>query len=237
LLELGEVVGERGVAIMFSTVARFPVLAFLLGVDSCLLLLYTGNFFFEGFSSPLFLLGDWSLSEILNYGKEFVLFTLALFLVRATKQPLFIAWGLLFIYLLADDLLGLHELFGFLFWQLFPTLDVAGIGSRNVGEFLFFALAGSVLLVFVWQAHRYSNAQSRTFTWWLLPWLGLLVLCGMVIDAIHIFFMEDPMSDFIFTLLEDGGETVVLSFMVWRVVAFCKFTAGKKRSPMSLRAS
>ena len=222
---------------MFFVANRFPILTTLLTVDACLLVLYGGSFFFGNPPSSLFLLGDWTISEMFSYFKEFMLFFFALLFVRETRQPLFVAWASVFIYLLADDALGLHELFGFLFLHLFPSMNVAGIGSRNVGEALFFALAGSVLLTFVWQAHRYSNAHSRTFTWSLLPWLGLLVFCGVVVDAVHILFMDDPTSDFIFTLLEDGGEMVVLSFMVWKTFEFFKSTVINKRRKLSLETS
>lgn len=216
---------------------KFSVLSLLIGLDLCILLLYAVNFFLDTFSSPWLLIGDWSIAEILNYCKELSLFILALFLVQATRQPLFIAWGLIFIYLLADDALGLHELFGFLFRHLFPSVDVAGISSRNVGEFLFFALAGSVLLTFLWQAHRYSDAVFRLFTWSLLPWLGLLALFGVFTDAVHTLFMENPISDFIFTLLEDGGEMIVLSVMLWKTVQFSGGVKGDHPSKLSLSIS
>lgn len=222
---------------MLSNVVRLPVLGILLGFDLCILLLYAGDFFLKGLSSPLFLIGDWSVGEIFNYCKELLLFILSLWLVKATKQPLFVAWSLVFIYLLVDDALGLHELFGFLFHHLVPTASVAGLDSRNIGEFLFFVLAGSVLLTFLWQAHRYSQAPSRTFTWSLLPWLALLVFCGVFIDAVHILFMENSTSDFIFTLLEDGGEMVVLSIMVWKTLLFFEKVKGNYQNTMNLKAS
>jgi hypothetical protein len=89
-----------------------------------------------------------------------------------------------------------------------------------VGEFLFFLLAGSVLMIFLRQAHQFSSRQARAFTWSLLPWLILLVSCGMMVDAIHVFVMQDHAFDVIFTVLEDGGEMVVLSLMLWKTISF-----------------
>lgn len=159
-----------------------------------------------------------------NYLKEVCLFVVCVLLVKMLRQPLFISWALIFVYLLADDALGLHELFGWLLFQLLPYETFAGVHFHNVGEFLFFLLSGAVLLIFLWQAHRYSTTQAQRFTHSLLPWLFLLASLGVIVDALHVLFMEHQFFDVVFTMLEDGGEMIVLSVMFWKTKLFYEAT-------------
>jgi hypothetical protein len=77
-----------------------------LAFDVLIIDLYVTHNFFEEPANLFSTLSDWSGGEIFNYLKEFLLFVVLLLLVKRWGQPVFVAWSLIFFYLLADDALG-----------------------------------------------------------------------------------------------------------------------------------
>jgi hypothetical protein len=64
-------------------------------------------------------------------------------------------------------------------------------------------------------AYRVAGAEAKDFTRRQLPWLGLLIFCGVVIDMVHIQIrvLDGPRLSFLAAMLEDGGEMIAASFL------------------------
>ncbi len=66
-------------------------------------------------------------------------------------------------------------------------------------------------------AYRKSDdATARAFTLLLLPWLGLLIFCGVFVDMLHIQvgkLFHSPVLNLLCEIIEDGGEMIAASFL------------------------
>ena len=132
-----------------------------ISASTFLLLLITADciFFFLHFlnlspllENPLFSMSkDQSYSEFYQYVKEFWIFFMLIIIFIKTKEGGYGVWGLVFLYILFDDSLRIHEeLGGYLSikWEL-PTLGVLRV--RDLGEFIVSTMAGiyfGALLIF-----------------------------------------------------------------------------------------
>ncbi|MEL6354935.1 MAG: hypothetical protein AAFR58_24795, partial [Cyanobacteria bacterium J06627_28] len=153
---------------------------------------------------------DRGYAEVFQYIKEFwISGTLALVFFR-TRSLLFLGWSALFFYLLLDDSLRIHEN-----WSKAPYFpSLFGLGSNASGELLISLGIGLFFLLWIAAAYRKtrdasSKAVSKSLTWMLF----LLGFVGIFIDALHI-LVQVPLLDPILTVIEDGGEMIVMSLIL-----------------------
>jgi len=89
--------------------------------------------------------------------------------------------------------------------------------GQDFGELGVSLAAGTVLLglmvVVYWKAD--NSDGSRRFTQRQLPWLAVLIFCGVVVDMLHIQIgiFGSPVLALILVVIEDGGEMVAASFL------------------------
>jgi hypothetical protein len=192
-------------------------LALLLCFDSCILLLHLGHVFF---SLPTFFdIGrDWTLGELFQYFKELWLAFSLLWLSVNLDSRFYGAWSLFFLYLFFDDALMVREWLGN---QIGSRLafEAPLLRPNDVGEMAALAVPAT-LLIFIAVQHYGSEQRTQAFSWRLFPWLLLLGLCGIVADFIHVLVMNHFALDVVLELLEDGGEMIVMSFLVWKVTSW-----------------
>jgi hypothetical protein len=104
---------------------------------------------------------------------------------------------------------GLAEHFGFQ-----PRF---GLRAKDFGELCITAGSGIVLagaLIWGWLS---GNQHFRAFSRDLFLLLGLLIVFGLGFDAVHIILNYGRWSSLIFGALEDGGEMVAVSLILWHV--------------------
>jgi hypothetical protein len=196
------------------------LLALLLCLDSCILLLHLGHVFFSFPSSAFFDIGrDWTLGELFQYFKELWLAFLLLWLCAKLDSRFYGAWSLFFLYLFLDDALMIREWLGNQIGSRLVFEPPFGLRTNDVGEMTALAIPAT-LLVFIAIQHIQSSKRARAFSWRLFSWLALLSLCGIVADFVHVLVMGHVALDVILELIEDGGEMIVMSFLVWKVVTW-----------------
>lgn len=155
---------------------------------------------------------DGGYAEFYQYLKELWLVVLSLLLFQRRRQSVYVVSALLALYLLLDDALKLHETLGMklVFHQVVQTW--LGLRAQDWGELLVMFCFGSLFLLAFLASYRTDAANSRKFMRNLLPWFALLIFFGSVLD------MVDSMAPFYgMFLLEDGGEMVAMSLLVWQV--------------------
>lgn len=100
------------------------------------------------------------------------------------------------------------------------TFDLAPAGllrAQDFGELFVSLCVGAVLLglmaLFYWRDSPDSDA--RAFTQQQLPWLGLLIFCGVIVDMFHIqiSIFGSPALTELCGVIEDGGEMIAASFL------------------------
>lgn len=155
---------------------------------------------------------DRSYAEVFQYIKEFWIILLLGFGYWQRKKFLFLAWSLLFGYLLLDDSLSIHEKIGGRISYLFQ--DAFRLRAVDYGEVLVSAIVGIFFLILITWGYYQSNFMERKYGKFLIIFLLILAIPGVLLDLIHIMVHNNYHLDLIFALLEDGGEHIVMSLVL-----------------------
>lgn len=171
---------------------------------------------------------DWRLLSIEadnGYGELFQYLKflwLALLLARLAwrrRAVGYLAWSLLFAYLLLDDMLRLHEDLGAALAEDLGLRPWLGLRAKDLGELAVTAIAALLLLAplsLAWlRGGAAFRALSRSLARRLLLLAGFGVLLDLLASALH------PVGGWRLLLgtLEDGGEMVAASLLLARAFA------------------
>jgi hypothetical protein len=136
--------------------------------------------------------------------------------------------GTLFLYLLLDDSLRLHERvlgpFATAFLGLSREDVVLGIPAKHLVESVMMALLGLGILSIMLVVYRFGDRTFKKVSIGLFVLLATLAFCGVVVDLIHAAIQNGPWYPgrrphiLLLTNIEDGGELVMVSVILWFVV-------------------
>jgi len=160
---------------------------------------------------------DQSYSEFYQYIKEFWIFFMLIILFIKTREGGYGVWGLVFLYILFDDSLRIHETLGgylSIKWEL-PTLGVLRV--RDLGEFIVSTMAGiyfGALLIFFYVR---GTRVYKQFSKILLILILLLAFWGMFFDIFNVSLELGLLVGRLLRALEEGGEMIVMDFIVWYI--------------------
>ena len=160
---------------------------------------------------------DGGYAEMFQYLKELSI-ALLLGQIAARRTRLYLVWSLLFLYLLLDDSLMVHERLGGIVSERLDFPPSFGLRVQDFGELIVSALFGVPFLVAIFAAYRLGDRGFRGASRYLLLMLVALASAGVAADMLH------QMSDArlvraSLTIVEDGGEHVVMSVIVWFVLS------------------
>lgn len=188
------------------------VLALLWATTGIYIVLHVTHMFVGAPWSPLFNLGtERGYGEVffqMLTGWSIVLLLIAAVRLRSGVLAMFAAATA---YLLADDYFVIHERFGTWFAN---SVMYVGKLSTHIGEALWLAMIGVVLLVALAIAYRRSDRGMRRIAVVLASLFAALVFFGVAIDILHSPFIDLSVIDPLFIALEDGGEIAVMSLIV-----------------------
>ena len=162
----------------------------------------------------------WHISFENGYGErwqylKWAAISVLCFLLTIRRQSwLYFAWSAIFLYLLLDDSLALHERVGWRLARYFGFQSAFGLRWQDFGELLTSALAGGPLLGFLaWSYWREQRLEPRSFAHTLILMLAALVFFGVGIDMVGI-MLKQADEHTTLELIEDAGEMVVASLIV-----------------------
>jgi len=167
----------------------------------------------EQYSPFLSLVVDRSLGEVFQYIKW--LFIAVVFVLIAKKQSAigYVSWALLFLYLLLDDSLELHEKIGGYLVRDMTATPPLGLRTQDIGELAVTAIAGGLLSILLLWSYIKGNTLFRSITKDML-WLMLgLAIFGIGIDMLGQMVPPGRGIYFILGIIEDGGEMIIASAM------------------------
>ncbi len=118
-----------------------------------------------------------------------------------------LAWGLLFLWVLLDDALAVHESLGH---RLMPE-------SPAVGELLFMLAMGMLLLYGILRAHWRAGATWSLWSRRLEAGLFAFAFFAVGLDLLHA-LVQSPLWHPVLGLIEDGGEMLSMSVLLWLVL-------------------
>jgi len=204
------------------------VLKFLLGVDIVLIMLSVSRLilrrYFDAYQGILLsdsfsIIYDRGIGEFFQYFKELAIFILFILMAMKTKQNVYLSWGALFLYLLLDDSLKIHETLGGVLATKFQMISFWKFRGQDMGELIVVGVVGIVMLIFLafgyMGASKEHQAQSKVLGILLVALVGFGVFLDVIISAFDWYELR-----MIFHLIEDGGEMVVMSIIFWVVLLF-----------------
>lgn len=158
---------------------------------------------------------DRSYGEMLMYLKLGWITMLAVQLARRRRSALFAALAFGSLVLLLEDAFIVHERIG---WHLnpwvletIPALEGVGILSVQIGELLWLAVIGLVVgIAFVVTFVR-ADPRDRRDALSIVVFFAAVAFLAVVVDTVHSLFAFGSVGDLVFTVIEDGGELIVLS--------------------------
>lgn len=189
------------------------LLAMLLVADGVFLLLHV--YWLRTQTNPLLSIQcDRSYAELFQYLKEIWLVLLLVVTAWRSGMKGYLAWALVFVYMLLDDALMVHEKLGAAVAQSMSMHGVMGLRPQDMGELLVTCSFGLLLLiplsVCMWRSPPAFYRASLH--------LMLLVLCiasfGVAVDMVHVMVGKQTILYPILGMLEDGGEMIVMTFVV-----------------------
>lgn len=165
---------------------------------------------------PLFSIAkDSGYAEIYQYIKEYwVVLLLSMMAIKKT-QIIYITWSTLFMYLLLDDSLRIHERLGNYLANNFELQPTLNIRPQDFGELGISILFGSLIFIFIGWAYLFSDSIAKQISKRLFILVLSLAFFGILVDILNIAIPWG--KPILWTLVEDGGEMIIMSIILWYV--------------------
>ena len=160
---------------------------------------------------------DKGYAEVYQYLKYLWIIVLLFFISIKERTLLYLPWFLLFAYFLVDDALRVHELLGKQIGEYIGIRPPFGLRQDDLGELIVSACAGLLLLPAMLAAYRSAARANRKVFHDLVLLVLLLVIFGVGVDMVHIVFSGSPRMELVLGILEDGGEMLAVSLLLWYV--------------------
>lgn len=181
----------------------------------------------------LYVAHDGGYAEWFQYAKAGFCALVLLRLFARDRSLTLLGWALVFAFVLADDALSLHEAFGDALLASASLPAVLGLSGRLYAEPLFWALVGVPLAGLVGVGYR-RDPSTRPLTRRLLLLFAALFFFAGALDALHAALEADYAAAryavFVTTLLEDGGEMLVLSLTVAYLAFYSGLLGGTRKA-------
>jgi len=143
---------------------------------------------------------DKGYAEIFQYVKEFWIASLLLAIAIRKQAIIYFFWALTFYLILYDDSMSIHELIGFQLEAKKNMTMILGISREDLGELMIFALMSFSLI----------PKKAQIFSHSIAYLLAALVFFSVFIDLLATTLNSDYLS-----ILEDAGELICMSFILW----------------------
>jgi hypothetical protein len=202
----------------FNADTKTSTLLLLLLVTDCIFVVLHFLPLTPWFNNPLLGINqDQGYAEIYMYLKELWIIILLVFILIKTKTIGYSGWILLFIYILLDDSLEIHETLGSYIATQLEFSSLLGLRPQDFGELSVSAISATILLglllfFYIGSSNAYKHVSKNIF---LL--LLALAFFGIFIDMLDMVIKLGWEVDYIFAAIEDGGELMVMSLLLYYI--------------------
>ena len=163
---------------------------------------------------------DQSYSEVFQYIKFLWVALMLVAVGSATQTRGFFAWAALFAYLLTDDAMSVHESVGkWLVIQL-DLQPMGGLRANDFGELITSAVFAGSILMLIAGFYFTGDKMFKKFSRDMALLIGLLAFFGVGVDMAHMILGHNKWMNHALGIVEDGGEMIAVSLMVWYVFAW-----------------
>ncbi|QXP50769.1 hypothetical protein H0I25_03670 [Cellulophaga sp. HaHa_2_95] len=167
--------------------------------------------------------------ELFQYVKYSLVIAFSTYIVFAKKRYSYLPFIGLFIVLLLDDVFQIHSKASYFFAYRLKLHTLFGLKAVMYGQLVYIILLGSLSIILFRLFYRRTTINTKkTFTD-IFILLVLFLFFGVGIDIIHQLFLNTPKIGSLLTILEEGGEMISLSVLVWYFF-FLMFKVDEKRN-------
>lgn len=167
---------------------------------------------------------DGGIPEIYGYAKVQLLI-LALFVAwREARDSALLAWICIFLFVQAEDAGQLHETIGVRLDDALGLPSLAGLDGHDVGELIWFALVGPVLLAVLVRGERRNGPGVSSLSFVLFVCAALLAAFAVVLDPVAL-VVQEQLGVRGLGVVEDGGELVMQSLALLAGLAWIRLPA------------
>lgn len=158
---------------------------------------------------------DGGYAEMFQYIKEYWIVVILFVLAIRRKHIIYFAWSSLFMYFLLDDSLKIHETFGTYLVNYFEFQPMFQLRAQDLGELGVSILFGLLLFTFISASYLFSDNVAKRISKHLFILVISVAFFGVIVDMLHTII---PWGKTLFGFIEDGGEMLVMSIIVWYVI-------------------
>lgn len=169
---------------------------------------------------------DLGYAEIFQYIKEFFTALILFYLFKHTKAKVYLVWGMLFLYLLLDDSLSIHENLGWKLSQYLNLEGVLGLRPEDLGEVLMLLMVALPFLISLIYIYCQQNPKARKITSIYLLLMSILLFFAIFVDSLHVIYNENKN---VFAVIEDGGEMLTMTVVFIYTLSLRKVITNKTR--------
>lgn len=192
------------------------LLLLLLSVDSVFIVLHIFIAIFDPNPSLCNISGVCAYMNVYHLIKLFWVIILFAYVLKSTRCSSYASWILAFTYFLFDDALLLHQNFGNHISTIFDSFPHNLSLDSRFFELAVLAITGIIILIVVAWAYFHGPDVFRKISNDLLIFIMALVFFGLIVD-LAAGIKLGPTVIFSLRFVEDGGELVVDSLIVWYV--------------------
>jgi len=153
--------------------------------------------------------------EIYQCLKWFWIIMLLAFVVVSRRSWSYASWGAVFTYFLVDDGLSIHERVGHFIAGKLSFNPPLGLRLQDIGELAVSAAAGMILLSLVIWVYRRGTQVFKKVSRDMLMMLLAFAVFSVFFDMAHIAIKWGWKMTFFLGVIEDGGEMLVASLILW----------------------
>lgn len=195
-----------------------PLLSLLLLVDLSFVAIHLWLWARGQHSPQLNIEKNGGIPELFNYLKWAASTVACVYAFSRRRAPLYLAWAILFFYFLLDDAIQIHEEVGGILVAAFDIGPALALRGQDFGELAVSLAVGTVLFGIMAAAYWRvdTSKESKRFTQRQMPWLAVLIFCGVIVDMLHVQIISTFSSAALamtFEVFEDGGEMIAASFL------------------------
>jgi hypothetical protein len=158
-----------------------------------------------------------SYPEIFQYLKWFWI-TIVLARMSFSRRSLkYLAWGLLSVYFLLDDSIGIHESVGAKIAASLNFTPPFSMRPLDLGELFVSAISASILLPVIGWSYFRGDHDFKRFSQDMVLLLAIMFLFGVFTDIMaHLLLISEKMVIMI-GFAEDAAEMLIASLLLWYV--------------------
>ncbi len=172
----------------------------------------------EFLSGDLFSIArDHGYAEFFQYVKEFWIILLTLSVFSKTREMGYIAWAIVWAYLLLDDSLRIHENLGAIMAYKLNLVPTLGLRAQDLGELVVTATSLTFLSILIGIYYSQGSSMFRKISGDFLLLLATIAFFGVFVDMADIAIKLGSTVKSLLVVVEDGGEMMAISMLAWYI--------------------